>query len=115
MAALEAHHALRAVGEPVDDLALALVAPLRADHDNVSSAHGFPERIRDRPRFWTLHGIRKSWSVPGFAGFEFLISQPRPDSSDQSRTRLLVSLAQTLSPPHRNVRPAPPRRRPRRN
>ncbi|MNC87362.1 hypothetical protein D3C83_30830 [compost metagenome] len=34
--ALEAHHALRAVGEPVDDLALALVAPLRADDDDVA-------------------------------------------------------------------------------
>jgi hypothetical protein len=38
--ALEAHHALRAVGEPVDDLALALVAPLGADHYDVARAHG---------------------------------------------------------------------------
>src|SRR5258707_14959400 len=37
--ALEAHHALRAVGQPVDDLALALVAPLRADDDDVAR-HG---------------------------------------------------------------------------
>ena len=37
VAALEAHHALGAVGEPVDDLALALVAPLGADDDDVAS------------------------------------------------------------------------------
>ena len=36
VAALEAHHALRAVGQPVDDLALALVAPLGADDDDVA-------------------------------------------------------------------------------
>src|SRR5258708_9473342 len=39
VAALEAHHALRAVGQPVDDLALALVAPLGADDDDVARAH----------------------------------------------------------------------------
>src|SRR5262249_4323086 len=33
--ALEAHHTLGVVGEPVDDLALALVAPLGADDDYV--------------------------------------------------------------------------------
>ncbi len=36
--ALEAHHAIGAAGEPVDDLALALVAPLGADHGNVTHA-----------------------------------------------------------------------------
>src|SRR5207344_536699 len=36
VAALEADHALRAVGQPVDDLALALVAPLGADDDDVA-------------------------------------------------------------------------------
>ena len=34
--ALEADHALRMIGEPVDDLALALVAPLRTDDDDVA-------------------------------------------------------------------------------
>ena len=38
VAALEAHHALRVVGQPVDDLALAFVAPLGADHDHVAAA-----------------------------------------------------------------------------
>src|SRR5581483_250465 len=36
--ALEAHHALGAIGKPVDDLALAFVAPLRADDDDVARA-----------------------------------------------------------------------------
>ncbi len=40
VAALEAHHALRVVGEPVDDLALALVAPLGADDDDVARGRG---------------------------------------------------------------------------
>ena len=40
VAAVIAHDARRALGEPVDDLALALVAPLRADDDNVL-AHGY--------------------------------------------------------------------------
>ena len=38
VAALETHHRLRVVGQPVDDLALALVAPLSADHDHVAPA-----------------------------------------------------------------------------
>ena len=38
VAALEAHDRLRVVGEPVDDLALALVAPLGADDDDVAAA-----------------------------------------------------------------------------
>src|SRR5262249_62076078 len=41
--ALEAHHALRMVGEPVDDLALALVAPLGAyDYDVLAHCLDFP-------------------------------------------------------------------------
>ena len=35
VSALEAHHAICMVGEPVDDLALALVTPLGADHYHV--------------------------------------------------------------------------------
>ena len=35
VAALEAHHALRVIGQPVDDLAFALVTPLGADDDYV--------------------------------------------------------------------------------
>jgi hypothetical protein len=35
MATLESHHALRAVGQPVNDLALALITPLGADHYDV--------------------------------------------------------------------------------
>ena len=35
VAALEAHHALWHLGQPVDQLALAFVAPLGADHDHI--------------------------------------------------------------------------------
>ena len=35
VAALEARHGLRLIGEQIDDLALALVAPLQADHDQI--------------------------------------------------------------------------------
>ena len=38
MAALEAHDDIGALGQPVDDLALAFVAPLSADHGDI--AHG---------------------------------------------------------------------------
>src|SRR4030095_2499749 len=44
VAALEAHDALRALRQPVDQLALAFVAPLGSDDDHVSSggyAHDF--------------------------------------------------------------------------
>ena len=40
VAALETHHALRAVGQPVDDFALAFIAPLGADDDDVFCCHG---------------------------------------------------------------------------
>jgi hypothetical protein len=38
VAALESHHHIGAAGEPVDNLALALVAPLRADDGYVAHA-----------------------------------------------------------------------------
>jgi hypothetical protein len=38
--ALEPHHALGVIGQPVDELALALVAPLGADDHDVAAAHG---------------------------------------------------------------------------
>ena len=41
VAALEAHHDIRAAGQPVHDLALALVAPLGADHRHV--CHGIAQ------------------------------------------------------------------------
>ena len=37
---LEAHHALGMVGQPVDHLAFAFVAPLGADDDHVAAACG---------------------------------------------------------------------------
>ena len=40
VAALEAHHDLGPLGQPVDDLALAFVAPLGADHRHIR--HCFP-------------------------------------------------------------------------
>ena len=35
MAALKADHDIGLLGQPIDDLALAFVAPLGADHDNI--------------------------------------------------------------------------------
>ena len=47
VAALEAHDDVGALGQPVDDLALALVAPLGADHDDVChrSLRSFTARV----------------------------------------------------------------------
>ena len=46
--ALKAHHHIGAAGEPVDDLALALIAPLGADHGDVG--HCYPSRVAGEPR-----------------------------------------------------------------
>ncbi len=56
VAALEAHHVAGVVGQPVDHLALALVAPLRADDDDVAAraAGGRGGRI-GKARF--AHGV----------------------------------------------------------
>ncbi len=37
MAALETHHALRMIGQPIDYLALAFITPLSADHHYILS------------------------------------------------------------------------------
>src|SRR5436190_19029721 len=42
MAALEAHDDIRLLRQPVDDLALPLVAPLGADDDNIGHFAGVP-------------------------------------------------------------------------
>ena len=44
VAALEAHHALGVIGQPVDHLALAFVTPLGADHDYVA-CHCLPAAL----------------------------------------------------------------------
>ena len=41
VAALEAYHDVGLLGEPIDDLSLALVAPLGADHDHIGHALPF--------------------------------------------------------------------------
>ena len=46
VAALEAHHDIGAAGQPVDDLALALVAPLGADHGDIGHGRQSPVRRR---------------------------------------------------------------------
>ena len=49
VAALKAHHGLCLIGEQIDDLALALIAPLQADHDQILT-HFAPSRaVRARP------------------------------------------------------------------
>ena len=50
VAALEAHHDVGAAGEPVDDLALALVAPLGADHRDIRPCHSLRFDSVGRPR-----------------------------------------------------------------
>ncbi len=42
VAALEAHHHVGAVGQPVDDLAFAFVAPLGADHGHIGHGYTVP-------------------------------------------------------------------------
>ena len=42
MAALEADDDVGLLGQPVDDLALALVAPLRTDDHYISHTYNFP-------------------------------------------------------------------------
>jgi hypothetical protein len=42
MAALEAHNDVSLLRQPVDDLALPLVAPLGADDDNIGHFAGVP-------------------------------------------------------------------------
>ena len=62
VAALEAHHALRMVGQPVDHLALAFVAPLGADDDHVAAARRIACLLISMTRFsiprWTRHSAR---------------------------------------------------------
>ena len=63
VAALEAHHALRAFGQPVDQLALALVAPLGADDHDVSylwlcSSRCFSVKWLARPIALRLRSVR---------------------------------------------------------
>ena len=42
VAALETHDDIGLLGEPIDDLALALVAPLRPDYHDIRHRKGFP-------------------------------------------------------------------------
>ena len=44
VAALEAHHDVGLLGQPVDDLALALVAPLGADDDHIGHKTSSPRQ-----------------------------------------------------------------------
>ena len=65
VAALEAHHALRAVGQPVDDLALALVAPLGADDDDVAGGRShFEDFFREILETGTLARLLNSMENP---------------------------------------------------
>ena len=50
VAALKARDRMRPVGEQIDDLALALIAPLQADHDEILTHCGPPTRARGRSR-----------------------------------------------------------------
>ena len=50
VAALKARDRMRPVGEQIDDLALALIAPLQADHDEILTHCGPSTRARGRSR-----------------------------------------------------------------
>ena len=56
VAALEADHHIRALGQPVDDLALALVAPLRADDHHIGHSR-FPRLRPARSKAGVLTGL----------------------------------------------------------
>ena len=70
VAALEAHHHVGPLAEPVDDLALALVAPLGADHRDI--AHGF--RL-------------DTGTLPGALARRVLHRRPFPGQHDGGRAR----------------------------
>ena len=53
--ALEADHHIGPLRQPIDDLALALVAPLRADHGDIAHARS-PRRYRPSPAAATGFG-----------------------------------------------------------
>src|SRR5688572_31629907 len=61
VAALEAHDEIGAAGQPVDDLAFALVAPLAADYGNICQCGCFPDRKSTR--------LNSSHSQISYAGF----------------------------------------------
>ena len=50
VAALEAHHDVGLLGEPVDDLALALVTPLGPDHHHIRHEVPFPRLAPVEPK-----------------------------------------------------------------
>ena len=58
--AVETDDALRAFRQPVDDLALAFVAPLGADHDNVLAHNGGQSCNKGRVGKSTLVGVTRS-------------------------------------------------------
>ena len=71
VAALEAHDDVGLFGQPVDDLALALVAPLRPDDHHIGHSNDFPA-----PAPWTL--------TPDAAGQVHLrIKEARPGGKAQ--------------------------------
>src|SRR5271169_1654513 len=58
VAALEAHHHVGLFGQPVDDLALALVAPLRPDDDHIGhEASLFPALARRGLAAYPMFGL----------------------------------------------------------
>src|SRR6185369_3731829 len=92
VAALEAHHRRRVVGQPVDDLALALVAPLGADDDYVTRHFpSFISSLRSHPnssRWPSVPGISTTTTLP--ASRNFAIASLR-DASSRAGARMRSS------------------------
>src|SRR5260370_41826204 len=92
--ALVAHHQIGALGEHVDDLALALVAPLGADDDDavcLRSEHGSPEK-----------------NAPRGGALEYPLAKARSAGGGSPNPRGPRPPACVPAPPPRPRPPAPP-------
>src|ERR1700691_5364760 len=84
MAALEAHHDVGLFGQPIDDLALAFIPPLGADHDNICHA-GLAQATCERS---TLRGDRRQPLIRIMDDHCRGKAQARSMSTKNSRNRL---------------------------
>src|ERR1700683_3709660 len=87
MAALEAHHDVGLFGQPIDDLALAFIPPLGADHDNICHA-GLVQETCERS---TLRGDRRLPLTRIMDGPRRSKAERRPPRSVNSYNYLILS------------------------
>src|SRR3546814_19782553 len=117
VASLEPHDALRRLGQPVDDLAFSLVAPLGADDyyvlAHVAYRKVFGPEIPGQP-------VKTIRSQPRSHGYRIALAFHIPFSATNSRSTLNSSIWwpcpgkpwTTLTPPPRKPPPAPTTPRP---